>query len=103
MELEIRNFLDSQCLIPVKSKRVRTKICIYMLMFMFIRINKDQYLSFHLSSLQVCEERPVHWPEFEFPRRPCRSDRINSDFTDLTFDYGEEGKKFDSEGEYEIL
>lgn len=52
---------------------------------------------------EICEERPCHWPEFEFPRRPCRSDRINSDFTEVTYDYGDDGKKFDSSGEYEIL
>jgi len=52
---------------------------------------------------EICESRPCHWPPFEFPKRPCRGGSTSSDFTDLTYDYGEEGQVFDSSGEYEIL
>jgi len=53
---------------------------------------------------EICEDRPRHWPPFEFPKRPCHDlDNAKSDFTELTYDYGEESQIFDSSGEYEIL
>lgn len=53
---------------------------------------------------EICKKRPRHWPPFEFPKRPCHDlESSKYDFTELTYDYGDEEKIFDSTGEYEIL
>lgn len=53
---------------------------------------------------ELCQERPCYWPPFELPKRPNHDlESPRSDFTLLTFDYGEEDMTYDSSGEYEIL
>jgi len=53
---------------------------------------------------EITEKRPNHWPPFEYPKRPCHDlENLTSEFTELTYDYGTEDKRFDSSGEYEIL
>lgn len=53
---------------------------------------------------ELSRKRPSHWPPFELPKRPCEDlDCARSDFTELTFEYGEDDQTFDTDGEYEIL
>eukprot|EP00112_Aurelia_sp_Birch-Aquarium-sp1_P000757 Seg1074.7 transcript_id=Seg1074.7/GoldUCD/mRNA.D3Y31 product="Cysteine protease ATG4B" protein_id=Seg1074.7/GoldUCD/D3Y31 len=53
---------------------------------------------------ELTQKRPAHWPPFELPKRPCDDlDCARADFTELTYDYGEEDQAFDTDGEYEIL
>lgn len=53
---------------------------------------------------EICEERPSHWPPFQFPKRSCYdSGSTISEFDEQTYDYGVEAQVFDSSGEYEII
>ncbi|XP_065056567.1 cysteine protease ATG4B-like [Rhopilema esculentum] len=53
---------------------------------------------------EISIKRPAHWPPFELPKRPCDDlDCARADFTELTFDYGEDDRTFDTDGEYEII
>ncbi|XP_068732115.1 cysteine protease ATG4B-like isoform X1 [Montipora capricornis] len=68
------------------------------------QINEHILSSQKRPMFELAKERPPHWPSLELPQRPC--DELNcshqSDFTELNYE-SDEGKDFDTDGEYEIL